>query len=139
MGSHHALRDMWCKLARAGEWHAVSEQRVLLDTSGTEPVYKAADAALKLLGLDARSYAVDVQCVLHTRQTPPIYGNRIADLPPRWIQGLRTLEVNYSAAQAMEEMFFKLRAVHAVYNYRVLRVAVPADVPDDGPDPAAVS
>eukprot|EP00971_Amphidinium_carterae_P229885 4561949-Amphidinium_carterae.2 len=51
---------MWCKLARAGGWHAVSKQRVLLDKSG--PVYKAADAAF--LGLDAKSYAADVRCVL---------------------------------------------------------------------------
>eukprot|EP00971_Amphidinium_carterae_P253006 5023087-Amphidinium_carterae.1 len=62
MGRHHALRDMWCKLARAGGWHAVAEQRVLLDATGPVPIYKAADATL--LALDAKSYALDVRCVL---------------------------------------------------------------------------
>eukprot|EP00971_Amphidinium_carterae_P282998 5617966-Amphidinium_carterae.1 len=43
---------------------------------------------------------------------------------------LRTLRVNFTAAVAVREMFCQLRAVHAVHNYRVLRAAVPADVPD---------
>eukprot|EP00971_Amphidinium_carterae_P338821 6476341-Amphidinium_carterae.1 len=46
---------------------------------------------------------------------------------------LRTLRVNYNAAMALRELYCQLRAVHAIQTYRVMRAAVPFDVPDPAP------
>eukprot|EP00971_Amphidinium_carterae_P326891 6457958-Amphidinium_carterae.1 len=46
---------------------------------------------------------------------------------------LRTLRVNYSAAMALRDHYCQLRAAHAIQTYRVMRAAVPFDVPDPAP------